>query len=77
MKHDATIDIRSDSCPITFVRTKLALEQLETGQVLEVLGRGSEPQYNVPNAVRDHGHEIIDLIELDKDEFRLLIRAVF
>ena len=46
---------------MTFVRTKLALEQLAVGQVLNIRLRDGEPRHNVPRAVRDHGHEILSL----------------
>ena len=45
---------------MTFVRTKLALEQLAVGEILRIRLRDGEPRHNVPRAVRDHGHEIIE-----------------
>lgn len=75
MIKDQTIDISQDSCPITFVKTKLALEQMRGGQILEVIGRGDEPRFNVPMAVRDHGHEVLSVEDLDNGGFKLTIRV--
>jgi tRNA 2-thiouridine synthesizing protein A len=71
---DLELDITSEVCPMTFVRTKLALEQLAVGEILRIRLRDGEPRHNVPRAVRDHGHEIISLTPLDGDQFELRVR---
>lgn len=74
---DKSVDISGETCPITFVRTKLALETMANGQILEVIGQGDEPKRNVPVAVQDHGHQIIVNEDYGNGRFRLLIKAVF
>jgi len=71
---DLNLDITGEVCPMTFVRTKLALETLGVGQVLNIKLRDGEPRHNVPRAVRDHGHEILSLRQLQDDLFELIIR---
>ncbi|MFZ1427349.1 MAG: sulfurtransferase TusA family protein [Geminicoccaceae bacterium] len=71
---DLDLDITAEVCPMTFVRTKLALETLEIGQVLNIRLRDGEPRHNVPRAVRDHGHEILSLQPIEDDLFELVIR---
>jgi tRNA 2-thiouridine synthesizing protein A len=71
---DFELDITAEVCPMTFVRTKLALEQLAVGQVLNIRLRDGEPRHNVPRAVRDHGHEILDLRPLEAGLFELVVR---
>ena len=55
------IDITDQVCPMTFVHTKLALEKLAVGEVLEVRLKGAEPLENVPGNARRLGHEILSL----------------
>ena len=74
MKPDREIDITGETCPMTFVRTKLAIEEMKMGEILAVLIRGDEPLVNVPRAVCDHGHAIIEDTELANGLHRLLIR---
>ena len=74
MKPDARLDIRREVCPMTFVRTKLALEQLPPGSVLEVLLQGDEPLRNVPGTARDEGHEILRLEPVGDGSYRLWLR---
>ena len=56
---DATLDITRDICPMTFVRTRLALDRLAPGQRLMVMLRGEEPRRNVPRSAREHGHKVL------------------
>jgi TusA-related sulfurtransferase len=70
---DQTIDITGEVCPMTFVRTKLKLERMRSGEVLSVRLRGDEPLRNVPRAARDEGHAILG-IETDGDAHIVTIR---
>jgi TusA-related sulfurtransferase len=55
---DASLDLRGTPCPINFVRTKLKLDQMASGQLLEVwLDRG-EPIEQVPDSLRMEGYGI-------------------
>jgi tRNA 2-thiouridine synthesizing protein A len=68
------IDITGDVCPMTFVRTRLALDRMVPGGLLLVRLRGAEPVHNVPLAVKQQGHEVVSL-ETDADgTVSLLIR---
>jgi TusA-related sulfurtransferase len=55
------LDISAEVCPMTYVRTKLALETLRPGEVLEVRLRGDEPRRNVPASARVEGHAVLGL----------------
>ncbi len=57
---DATLDITGEVCPMTMVRTRLALDRLAPGQVLAVRLRGEEPLRNVPAAAA-LGHAVLEL----------------
>jgi tRNA 2-thiouridine synthesizing protein A len=56
---DSTLDITGDICPMTFVRTRLALDRLQPGQTLLVKLRGDEPRRNVPRTAIEQGHELL------------------
>jgi len=56
-----TIDLQGEVCPFTLVKTKVALEGLETAQVLEVHLGNSESASNVPRTLDLEGHEILDI----------------
>jgi tRNA 2-thiouridine synthesizing protein A len=71
-KIDNEIDITKEICPMTFVKTKLKLEPMSRGQVLEVTLREGEPLINVPKSVEEDGHKILDLHQ-EGDIYKLLI----
>ncbi len=56
---DRVLDITGEVCPMTFVRTRLALDALASGQVLLVLLRGDEPVRNVPRTATEQGHQVL------------------
>ena len=58
---DVFLDITGEICTLTFVKTKLLIENMQPGQVAQVRLRGREPLENVPRSVLDYGHEIISL----------------
>ncbi len=75
VKTDAQLDLRGVLCPINFVQTKLQLEEMDTGQVLEVTLDDGEPMRNVPRSVKQEGHEIIKVEKLENGRYyRLWIK---
>lgn len=72
--HDRAIDITAETCPMTFVRTRLALDSLAPGAILLVRLRGEDPRANVPRATADQGHDLLDMIELEDGSAILVIR---
>lgn len=71
-KIDNQIDITQEICPMTFVKTKLKLETMSSGQILEVTLREGEPLTNVPKSVIAEGHKVLDICH-EGDYYKLLI----
>jgi len=71
-KIDQHIDITKEICPMTFVKTKLKLETMSAGEILEVTLREGEPLRNVPKSVEQDGHKILDLHQ-EGDIYKLII----
>jgi len=59
LRAEFEIDITADICPMTFVRTRLALDRMPSGAVLRVRLRGSEPLQNVPRTAAAQGHAVL------------------
>ena len=64
-KHNQSIDITKEICPMTFVKTKLKLETMDRGQVLEVKLREGEPLANLPKSVEQEGHKVLEIYKED------------
>ena len=69
-----TLDITNDVCPITYVKTKLRLEDMSEGQVLIIRLRDGEALDNVPRTLRDNGHEILECSREVGDVFVIRVR---
>ena len=69
-------DITDVVCPVTFVKTKVALEELDDGQILQVHLNDGEPVQNVPRSVKEEGHQILKLYTNDDGTYELFIRKV-
>ncbi len=52
------IDVRDAACPLTWVRTRVALDQLVAGETLEVLVLEGESLDNVPRTAEEEGHSV-------------------
>lgn len=72
--YDRELDIRGDICPITFVKSKLAIEKLRTGQVLKVLIDYAPSAVNVPRSLEHEGHEVLSVHEEPGPIWTLLVR---
>lgn len=68
------MDITKDSCPMTFVKAKLELEKLNSGESLEVLLKGSEPLTNVPRSATESGYEVLSVSDNNNGTHTLVIR---
>ncbi len=58
-----SIDLLGVKCPFNYVKTKLKLEGMQSGQVLEVLLDDGEPAKNVPRSIQNDGHKLLSQVQ--------------
>ena len=60
---------------MTFVKAKAAIEELEVGDVLEVIMNEGEPVQNVPRSMKEDGQQVLKLekIEGQEGKFRMYV----
>lgn len=73
---DDEVDITDAVCPMTFVRVKAAIEELEIGQVLKVHLNEGEPMQNVPRSLKDDGQQVLRLTPSDEGTFDLYVKKL-
>ena len=73
---DDKVNITDVNCPVTFVKTKVALEELDEGQILQVHLNGGEPVQNVPRSLKEEGHEVLELLDNGDGTFELYVKKV-
>lgn len=72
------LDLRGVACPMNFVKTRLKLDKMATGEVVEVLLDGGEPIESVTSSVLSEGHLIessteIEMLSADGPNYHQLI----
>jgi tRNA 2-thiouridine synthesizing protein A len=70
---DSTLDLRGVMCPINFVKTKLKLEAMNPGEILEVILDSGDPIQNVPKSIKEEGHKIVE-VKKDGEFFRIKVQ---
>ncbi len=73
---DDTVDITDVVCPLTFVKAKVALEELETGQILSIRLNEGEPVQNVPRSIKEEGQQVLKLIDNKDGTYDLIVKKV-
>lgn len=68
------LDVTKDVCPMTFVRTRLALDRMAAGETLLVTLKGEEPLRNVPRTAAEQGHEVLFVKTDSSGVSKILIR---
>jgi len=71
---DRNLDLRGEVCPYTFVKSKLALEEMEVGQILRIILDDESATENVPRAMAGEGQRILRVEKLGEGEWEIVIR---
>lgn len=76
IKYDEQVDITDKVCPLTFVKAKVAMDELEDGEVLAIRMNDGEPAQNVPRSMKEEGHKILKLVDNEDGTYTLYVRKV-
>ena len=68
------IDITKDVCPFTFVKAKIALDGMKSGEILRITLNKGEAMKNVPRSIKDEGHKILKVQEVSEGVFNLIVK---
>jgi len=73
-KIDKKLDIRGQVCPYTLVRSKLGVEAIEVGQIIEILLDYPEASDSIPKAMLNYGHSVLKVEKINDKEWIVLVR---
>jgi len=68
------LDITKETCPMTFVKVKLALAKMDEGQSLEVILNEGEPLQNVPQSCEEQGYQVLSVEDCGDTKHRIIIK---
>ena len=69
-----TINLEGEVCPMTFVKTRLQIEQINKDETIKFIYDSEEAKVNVPKSIKELGHEILEIKNIDLDKFYILIK---
>ena len=73
MEPDKTINIKGEVCPYTFVKSKLALEKMDAGKVLEVILDHEPATKNVPGSMENEGHKVLEVKKINDTDWHIVV----
>ena len=73
MNIDNTIDITDVVCPVTYVKVKVELEDMEPGQVLSVRLNSGDAMQNVLRSLKNDGHRVFDVTDNEDGTYTILV----
>jgi TusA-related sulfurtransferase len=73
---DQELNLKGEVCPYTFVKSKLALEDMESGQILKVTVDNSESASNVPRSLSNEGNEVLEISQPAKSVWDIYVKKV-
>lgn len=74
VKIDKNLDIRGEVCPYTLVKSKLGIEGIEVGQVMEIILDYPEAAESVPKAMLNYGHSVLKVEKINEKEWIVQIK---
>ncbi len=74
IRADRTIDLEGEVCPYTFVKSKLAMEEMLPGQVLRIIVDHEPATRNVPRSMENEGNEILNISKLDGSVWQIVVK---
>ena len=75
IKADQILNLKGVTCPINFVKTKLKLEEMAPGEILEVILDDGDPIKNVTGSVKEEGHQILKVEQIE-NYWKLIVKKV-
>jgi len=58
-KSDHNLDLRGIACPMNFVKTRLFLDKMQSGETVTVILDDGEPIESVSASVKAEGHSVM------------------
>ncbi len=73
-KVDQVLDLKGEVCPYTFVKSKLALEDMESGEVLRIVVDHLPAVSNVPRSLGNEGHSVLDVAQINDSDWSITVK---
>jgi small redox-active disulfide protein 1 len=76
IKVDKQINLKGEVCPYTYVKSKLAIEEMEAGEILEIILDHKPAVENVPTSMENEGHKVLEVSQINDTDFKIIIKKL-
>ncbi|MCL5962326.1 MAG: sulfurtransferase TusA family protein [Chloroflexi bacterium] len=74
LKVDQELNLKGEVCPYTFVKSKLALEEMESGEVLRVIVDHLPAVTNVPRSLTNEGNAVLEVAQVNDSDWSITVK---
>ena len=74
MPEDKELNLSGDVCPITFVKSKLKLEEMSQGEILKITLDYRPSVLNVPRSLEQDGHQVLQINEIQNGIWEVFVK---
>jgi len=67
------IDLLGEICPMTFIKTKLAIEKINYGEKIKIIYNSQEAKTNVPKSLIELNHKVLKIDDISKENFYIIV----
>ncbi|MFQ5834740.1 MAG: sulfurtransferase TusA family protein [bacterium] len=71
---DKEINLKGEVCPYTFVKSKLALEEMKAGEVLKVIVDHPPAVENVPRSLENGGQKVLSVTKINSTDWQIVVK---
>ena len=71
---DQELNLKGKICPYTFILSMLALEEMESDQILRVIVDYPPAVCDVPSSLKNEGYEILEVSPVNETDWAILVR---
>jgi len=71
---DKELNLKGKVCPYTFIESMLALEEMEIGEVLQVIVDYPPAVCDVPKSLKNEGYEILDVNPINETDWAIVVK---
>lgn len=68
------LDLKGVACPFNYVKAKLFMEPLDKGSIITLILDEGEPIRNVPQSLKNDGHEVLEMTKIDDTHYKLVVK---
>ncbi len=68
------LNLKGKVCPYTFIETMLALEEMNSGEILRVIVDYPPAACDVPRSLKNEGYEILAVTKTNETDWAIIVK---